>query len=434
MLSPTDNAWTRKGEGAGEATTSRPPLGSSALTGQTVQRSYSRARRGQKTPLTLRRLRRLHLSHFGDQVRRGMRSGATLAMHETTWRFILDHFGGGADAKRLSRDRLKRWIAAERRGRLRRADGTRRELSPASIRIRVCTLRAALKLARREGLLRTIPEFPETSFRYTSRTQWLENFADYERIMGQLSAERQAYFALLIWTWQHPSDVERMTRADISPYSDPPWVTIRNTKNRRTAIRVVAPSELARVFRDRFEIEGMGRLSDRLVQPWPARVRTLPAICERLGLPRITATAARHTGISWAIRKLGITPAVMAWSGHASPKMIATVYGHALAADLADVAGALDSIRRARRARAPKASQKSLPPTGARQGIDRGSTTRSGSTPDRLVVPRDRIELSTHGFSEFMGGSPVMPSELDPSVKAGPREAPPWPMPNPTTT
>lgn len=318
-------------------------------------KAYSRSRRRQKTPLTLRRLRRLHLNHFGDQVRRGMRSGATLSMHETTWRFILDHFGGGADAKRLSRDRLKRWIAAERRGRLRRADGTRRELSPASIRMRVCTLRAALKLARKEGLLDALPEFPDTAFRYTSRTQWLETFKDYERIMGQLSTERQEYFALLIWTWQHPSDVERMTRADLDPFSDPPWVTIRNSKNRRTPLRVVAPAELASVFRAKYERErGMGRLSEKLVKPWPARVRTLPAVCERLGLPRITATAARHTGISWAIRKLGITPAVMAWSGHASPKMIATVYGHALSADLADVAGALDSIRSARRSRAPR--------------------------------------------------------------------------------
>lgn len=325
---------------------------------------YNTHRKQQKKALTLRRLRSLHLSHFGDQVRRGMRSQATLSMHETTWKFILDHFGGGADAKRLSRDRLKRWIAAERLGRLVRADGTKRELSPASIRMRVSTLRAALKLAQREGLLRTLPEFPETAFRYTSRTEWLETFEDYERIMAQLSPERQAYFALLIWTWQHPSDVERMTRADIDPFSDPPWVTIRNSKNRRAPLRVVAPAELARVFRAKFDRErGMGRLSDRLVSPWPARVRTLPAVCARLGLPRITATAARHTGISWAIRRLGITPAVMAWSGHASPKMIATIYGHALAADLADVASALDSIKRPpRRYQRPAVQKTNEPP------------------------------------------------------------------------
>lgn len=397
-----------------------------------MQRSYSRARRGQKTTLTLRRLRRLHLDHFGDQVRRGMRSGATLAMHETTWRFILDHFGGGADAKRISRDRLKRWIAAERRGRLRRADGTRRELSPASIRMRVCTLRAALKLARREGLLRALPEFPETAFRYTSRTQWLESFGDYQRIMGQLSTERQAYFALLIWTWQHPSDVERMTGADLDPFSDPPWVNIRNSKNRRPPLRVVAPAELARVFRAKFEREEMTP-TQKLVKPWPARVRTLPAVCERLGLPRITATAARHTGISWAIRKLGITPAVMAWSGHASPKMIATVYGHALTADLADVASALDSICRARRSNAPTKKTRPQPELA---GTGRGLTTKPGvAAPGQVVVPRDRIELSTHGFSESMCGvGSLLSSELSPLAEAiSPVERPPWPIQKLTT-
>jgi integrase len=401
-------------------------------------KAYSNSRRRQKT-LTLRRLRRLHLLHFGDQVRRGMRSRATLSMHETTWRFIIDHFGAGADAKRLSRDRLKRWIAAERRGRLQRADGSRRELSPASIRMRVCTLRAALKIARREGLIRALPEFPETAFRYTSRTQWLESFTDYERIMGQLSTERQEYFALLIWTWQHPSDVERMTRGDIDPFADPPWVNIRNSKNRRGPLRVVAPAELARVFRAKFEREGGMRRpsSERLVAPWPARVRTLPAVCERLGLPRITATAARHTGISWAIRKLGITPAVMAWSGHASPKMIATIYGHALTADLADVASALDSIRRARRARAPQSlPKKKHAPGRSLQASTGGLTTnREKSPPGRRCVPRDRIELSTHGFSEILSGvGSTMSSGLDLSAETvSPEEKPPWPIQEPIT-
>lgn len=274
-----------------------------------------------------------------------MRSPATLEMHERTWGYILDHFGGGADARRLTRARLLRWVAAERLGRLKRADGSRRELGPASIRLRMCTLRGAMKVARREGLIPRLPEFPETTFRYKSRTAWLETFADYERIFDQLPTERREYFALLVWTWQHPSDVERMNRSDIDPLADPPWVIVRNTKNRKPPIKVVAPAELVRVFRENFISRGVGRLNDRLVQPWPARVRTLPAICERLGLPRITATAARHTGISWAVRHLGITPAVMAWSGHSSPKMIATVYGHALPAQLADVAGALDSMR-----------------------------------------------------------------------------------------
>jgi integrase len=309
--------------------------------------SYNSPRNRQN--LTLRRVRSLHLAHFGDQVRRGLRSPATLAMHVRTWKYIVDHFGAGADARRITRDRLKRWITRERRGRLERTDGTTHELSPASIRLRVCTLRAALKVAQREGLIRRLPDFPETAFRYRSRTAWLETFADYRRIFDALPTERREYFALLVWTWQHPSDVERMTRGDIDVTSAKPWVTIRNSKNRRPPTKVLAPAELAEVFREKFSREGRlgsGRSqTDRLVKPWPARVRTLPAICERLGLPRITATAARHTGISWAIRKLGIAPSVIAWSGHRSPRMVGEVYGHALKARLGDVTRALDSMR-----------------------------------------------------------------------------------------
>jgi integrase len=338
-----------------------------------------------------------------------MRSAATLQMHERTWGYIVDHFGIGADARRITRARLQRWIETESTGRLERADGSQRQLSPASIRLRVCTLRAALKIARREGLIGRLPEFPETSFRYKSRTAWLESYADYRRIFDQLPTERRAYFALLVFTWQHPSDVERMTRADLDVFSSEPWVIVRNTKNRRPPLRVAAPAELVEVFREKFQREGggPGRLEDRLVQPWPSRVRTLPAICERLGLPRITATAARHTGISWAIRHLGITPSVMAWSGHSSPKMIATVYGHAMGPQLDEVAQALDSMR------PPSAIPgKEVPPVdvasidGERktQSADRESSDQEphqgdSHRSDGEAVPRDRIELSTQGFS-----------------------------------
>jgi integrase len=395
--------------------------------------AYRNARKQPKT-LTLRRLRGLHLRHFLDQVHRGMRSRATYEMHVCTWAFVLEYFGAGADARRITRARLIRWVAQERRGRLKRADGSPRQLSPASIRLRVCTLRGAMKVARKEGLIERLPEFPETSFRYESRTAWLDTFADYERLLAQLPAERRPYFALLIWTWQHPSDVERMTHADLEIHENPPWVIVRNTKNRRPPIKVVAPAELVRVFREKFMFDGTD-LGDRLVKPWPARVRTLPAICQRLGLPRITATAARHTGISWAIRHLGITPAVMAWSGHRSPKMIATVYGHAMPAQLAEVAGALDSMRGPAQKSLHFPAALSAPGGSARKESGPVSVISSdragkpsqegetlGSTPtlptyrpsefEERLVPRDRIELSTQGFSTNPGVAGSTVSEL----------------------
>jgi integrase len=357
-----------------------------------------------------------------------MRSAATLEMHERTWRYIVDHFGLGADARRITRARLQRWIATETTGRLERADGSQRRLSPASIRLRVCTLRAALKIARREGLIGRLPEFPETSFRYESRTAWLESYADYRRIFDQLPTERREYFALLVFTWQHPSDVERMTRGDIDVFATVPWVIVRNTKNRRPPLRVAAPAELVEVFREKFQREGggPGRLEDRLVQPWPSRVRTLPAICERLGLPRITATAARHTGISWAIRHLGITPSVMAWSGHSSPKMIATVYGHAMGPQLDEVAQALDSMR-APSAPPPPSQQETVPPVDASNVNGRRDTQPAEQAQIGDEVPRDRIELSTQGFSvnpvSVVSSSRSSDTSISPKRLLRPKEA-----------
>jgi integrase len=74
-------------------------------------------------------------------------------------------------------------------------------------------------------------------------------------------------------------------------------------------------------------------------------VRTLPLVCARLGLPRITATAARHTGITWAVSRVGITPALLRWTGHRNPNIVATVYAHAMPAQLDEIARAFDSFR-----------------------------------------------------------------------------------------
>jgi len=52
----------------------------------------------------------------------------------------------------------------------------------------------------------------------------------------------------------------------------------------------------------------------------------------------------RHTGLSWAARRRGITPALCRFAGHSSPAMMARTYAHALPPQLEEVTADLESM------------------------------------------------------------------------------------------
>jgi integrase len=118
---------------------------------------------------------------------------------------------------------------------------------------------------------------------------------------------------------------------------------IRNTKNKRVPVRVRLPGPLVEVLKEMFRRD-RPRPEDHLVQPWPSRKTTLPLHCRRLGLPELNAIDLRHTGLSWAARKRGITPALMKFAGHSSPTMMARHYAHALPPELEEVTVDLESM------------------------------------------------------------------------------------------
>lgn len=86
------------------------------------------------------------------------------------------------------------------------------------------------------------------------------------------------------------------------------------------------------------------RPTDPLVEPWPAGSKVLPVVCARLGLPPMTRMDLRHTGISWAVRKTGLTPGVQTWGGWSDFSMMSRYYAHALPAGLSEVADELGSM------------------------------------------------------------------------------------------
>jgi integrase len=212
---------------------------------------------------------------------------------------------------------------------------------PATIRKRLSTLKAALELAHRRRWIPRVPAFPPVLVPWRPRQRFLETYSDARRLYESLPHHRALWFWFCLWTCQHASDVERATWADIDLHAG--TVLIRNTKNRRPTIRVRMPAPLADVLRAE-HARLHPRPGDAIVRPWPSRKTTLPLHCRRLGLPELNAIDLRHTGLSWAARRLGITPALCRFAGHTSPAMMARTYAHALPPQLEEVTAELESV------------------------------------------------------------------------------------------
>jgi integrase len=213
------------------------------------------------------------------------------------------------------------------------------------------TLRRALVVCveRGEGLER-VPEFPEIGMPpLRPRVRVLRNMVELRQLLGALPLRRQEWVNVALWTIQRPGDTERMCWSDVDLRSPTPSMVIRSTKTRRpSGIRVKMPAPLVSVLRARLDrLEGAGSSpapTDRLVDRWPGVSKTLPLVCVRLGLPPMSAMDLRHTGISWMVRRTGLTVGAQHWGGWSDFSMMQKYYAHALPAGLDQVADELSSM------------------------------------------------------------------------------------------
>lgn len=273
------------------------------------------------------------LEQTEQRVRDRVRSPATLDMQRAHVRYWTRVLGGEFALDQVDELLLEQVAAAPR---------PPRAAGPATLRKRLSTLKAALELAHRRRWISRVPAMPVVLAPWNPRQRFLETYADAERLYLSLPPHRAAWMWLALWTAQHASDVERMVWADVDLRRT--TGLIRNTKNRKPVVRVRLPMPLVEVLREKHRRE-RPRPEDRIVQPWPSRKTTLPLHCRRLGLPEMNAIDLRHTALSWAARRLGITPALLKFAGHSSPAMMARTYAHALPAQLEDVTAELESMQ-----------------------------------------------------------------------------------------
>lgn len=267
------------------------------------------------------------------RVAAGVLSPATLAMQQEHARYLLEHLPRALRVDRITAELLEQLVAVEEKGRRVRADGQTRALSGGTVRKRLSTLRQALELQIRKGALERLPVFPEVPYVYRPSKRRLPTHADYLRVLLALPPPRAEWLALAVWTGQRHKDVEAETREDFDPYAvdelgEPaPWIIVRSSKTRRfDGVRISAAPELVRVLTPRWEQLGPG---EPLVEPWAHASGQLGDTCERLGLPRLSAHAMRHTFFTWFVAANGFTPELLELGGWSSLAMPAKVYAHA---------------------------------------------------------------------------------------------------------
>jgi integrase len=272
------------------------------------------------------------IAQTAQRVSDGVRSRATLEMQQAHRRWWVRTVGAATPLEQLDEEALDELVHRPR---------PPRSAGPATLRKRLSSLRAAFELAHRRRRVNRVPAFPVVLAPFRPRQRCLETYADAVRLFNSLPRHRAEWMWLCLWTAQHASDVDRMTWSDVDLRRT--TALIRNTKNRKVPIRVRLPAPLAEVLREMHRRD-RPRPEDPIVQPWPSRKTTMPLHCRRLGLPEMNAIDLRHTGLSWAARRRGITPALMKFAGHSSPAMMARTYAHALPPELEEVTVDLESM------------------------------------------------------------------------------------------
>jgi len=368
------------------------------------------------------------------RVAAGVLAERTLEMQQEHVRYLLERIPSTLAIGRIDAELLEQFVAAEEKGRRVRADGTTHALSGGTVRKRLSTLRQALELQLRKGTIDRLPVFPEVPYLYRPSKSRLPTHGDYLRLLLALPRARAEWLAAAVWTGQRHSDVERGVREDFDPFAidedgaPAPWVIVRSWKTRRfDGVRVSAAPELVRVLTQRWETLGPGA---PLVEPWPHASSQLGDTCERIGLPRLTAHAMRHTFFTWYVQANGFTAELLELGGWSSLAMPAKVYAHAqpvrFREQIARTAEAALGPRRGPQKASRERVGNPLPPTADNGGGNEvgpsvlitptapntcpGGTPGTGSerrstaaeaqqtTSAVAAVGAERIELSTNGL------------------------------------
>jgi integrase len=163
---------------------------------------------------------------------------------------------------------------------------------------------------------------------YVPRDRWLTE-VEYLALLDALPDHRRDYVRVAVYTGARKSELERLTWAEVDLKGG--WIRIPGKKTERARRHIPIEAPLRRA------LETMPHRKGPLLALWGDIGHELPEAAIRAGMRPVTTNDLRRTFTSWALQN-GANPFEVArLLGHASTKMVETVYGHLAARNLVRV-------------------------------------------------------------------------------------------------
>ena len=337
----------------------------------------------------------LLLKTRAEEARAGRRSEGNLAFYKTkcghlTRVFEHDEQGAfmGFRLTTLKARDVDRFIST------RRSEGAAEN----TIAKEIIALRAALKLARRAGFWRGDPAAVcPIAFapQYKPRTRYLSP-SELQHLLAELTDDRAATVAFIVASSAEWGAVEHARREDVE--LDQRRVLVRGTKRttRWRTVPLVSDEQRSLI---KHALQYARGVSGLLFLPWQNVRRDLAQSCDRAGIEPCTPNDLRRTCATW-LRQAGAAPDLIApVMGHADTRMVERVYGRMPIDDLerrlAAAIGQTDC--------SAFATDSSKTPGFTAPGAHTAETQETQKPREKRgqLVPRDRIELPTRGFSRL---------------------------------
>ena len=246
-------------------------------------------------------------------------------------------------------------------------------------------LRAALNLARRNGLFEADPRaiLPDIDAEYVPRTRSLDPW-ELVALCASLEPGKAARVAWLVATGARLGESDRARREDVRE-GGAYWY-LRGTKTKASERTVPVPSPYRPLLTwalDRADGDG------RLFAPWTGIGNELRRLCVRLGIPHVSPNDLRRTHGTW-LRDMGVEPQLIASQlGHTTSAMAEKVY-----ARLGHV-----SLGKLLESRVAPVSLMSCE-IGAEGGLAVTGESSGTAESSGKVVGQDRLELSANGLRD----------------------------------
>jgi hypothetical protein len=217
-------------------------------------------------------------------------------------------------------------------------------------------------------------------------------YAEFTRLLAVLAVERRRWLTAAVYSGCRLSELEALRWKEHVDL-DRGWLLIPGTKTRKSKRGVPMAPPLAELPEQVPEEERVGTV----VAAWVNVRRDLEVACRHLGIERVTPNNLRRTFASWMKQRGVDSKAVADLMGHASTRMVDLVYGHLDEQALRNAIAALPAHAEAPRTGSKWVTDERDAP-GQMGRMGRGAKLKAPQKAG-LMVPRDRIELPTRGFS-----------------------------------